>query len=102
MSASLRVAVPRLTVAARLIVINGPPECGKSMLARRYTDEHPLALNLDIDVLRSFGVRSTVAGFHLTGVQTGEKLSDRPLGPEHVKGHMLTLPRNDLVFALRL
>jgi predicted kinase len=35
-----------------LIVLNGPPACGKSTLARRYVAEHPLALALDIDVLR--------------------------------------------------
>lgn len=34
-------------------MINGPPGCGKSTLARRYADEHSLALNLDIDRLRS-------------------------------------------------
>lgn len=37
----------------RLILLNGPPACGKSTLARRYVDEHPLALNLDVDRLRS-------------------------------------------------
>jgi len=37
----------------RLILLNGPPASGKSTLARRYTDDHPLALGLDIDVVRS-------------------------------------------------
>ncbi len=37
-----------------LIVINGPPASGKSTLARMYTDAHPLALNLDLDRLRSW------------------------------------------------
>jgi predicted kinase len=37
---------------ARLIVLNGPPAIGKSTLAQRYVDEHPLALNLDIDAVR--------------------------------------------------
>jgi predicted kinase len=36
-----------------MIVLNGPPGCGKSTLARMYADEHPLALNLDIDRIRS-------------------------------------------------
>lgn len=40
----------------RLIVLNGPPAIGKTTLARRYVDEHPLALALDIDsVRRMFG-----------------------------------------------
>jgi len=34
-------------------VLNGPPGCGKSTLAEMYVNEHPLALNLDIDRLRS-------------------------------------------------
>jgi predicted kinase len=37
---------------ARLVLINGAPCSGKSTLARRYAAEHPLALALDIDVVR--------------------------------------------------
>ena len=37
---------------SRLILFNGPPGCGKSTLARRYAEGHPLTLNLDIDRVR--------------------------------------------------
>jgi predicted kinase len=37
----------------RLVVINGPPGCGKSTLAQMYVNAHPLSLNLDIDRVRS-------------------------------------------------
>jgi hypothetical protein len=37
---------------ARLIVVNGSPGLGKSTLARLYVDDHPMALNLDIDRVR--------------------------------------------------
>lgn len=37
----------------RLILLNGPPGCGKSTLAQRYVAQRPLALNLDIDRVRS-------------------------------------------------
>ncbi|GAA3435784.1 AAA family ATPase [Kutzneria kofuensis] len=36
-----------------LLLLNGPPGVGKSTVAARYVDDHPLALNLDIDVLRA-------------------------------------------------
>ncbi|HEX2903953.1 MAG TPA: AAA family ATPase [Jatrophihabitans sp.] len=34
-----------------LILLNGPPAAGKSTVARRWLETHPLALNLDLDVL---------------------------------------------------
>ena len=36
----------------RLIVLNGPPGIGKSTLARRYVDDHPLTLCLEQDVVQ--------------------------------------------------
>lgn len=36
----------------RLIVLNGAPGCGKSRIARMYAEDHPLALNLDVDRIR--------------------------------------------------
>ncbi len=36
-----------------LILLNGPPGSGKSTLAQLYVDDHPLALNLDIDRIRA-------------------------------------------------
>ncbi|NUT48157.1 MAG: AAA family ATPase [Saccharothrix sp.] len=36
----------------RLIVLNGPPGCGKSTIARRYAEDHPPALALDVDRVR--------------------------------------------------
>jgi predicted kinase len=36
-----------------LLVLNGPPAVGKSTLAQRYADDHPLALVVDVDQLRS-------------------------------------------------
>jgi predicted kinase len=37
----------------RLILVNGPPAVGKSTVARRFVDDHPLALCLDLDLVRS-------------------------------------------------
>ena len=35
-----------------LVLLNGPPACGKSTIAQRFVDSRPLSLNLDIDVVR--------------------------------------------------
>ncbi|RSD22106.1 ATP-binding protein [Amycolatopsis eburnea] len=37
----------------KLLLLNGPPGSGKSTLARRYADDHPPALALDVDRLRA-------------------------------------------------
>ncbi len=35
-----------------MVLLNGPPVCGKSTLARMYVADHPFALNLDVDRVR--------------------------------------------------
>ena len=50
----------------RLILLNGPPGIGKSTLAQRYVDEHPLALNLDLD-----SVRRMLGGWQQHAIEAG-------------------------------
>lgn len=42
-----------MTDAPTLLVLNGPPGIGKSTLASRYLAEHPMALSVEQDVVRS-------------------------------------------------
>lgn len=53
-------------MSARLIVLNGPPAAGKSTIARCYLDEHPMALDLDLDRWRRYlgGWRDDPLGAH--------------------------------------
>jgi predicted kinase len=37
----------------KLVLLNGPPAVGKSAVARRYADAHPLTLVVEIDVVRT-------------------------------------------------
>jgi len=37
----------------KLVLVNGPPGVGKSTVARRYADAHPMTLALEIDVIRA-------------------------------------------------
>ncbi|MBE8521638.1 ATP-binding protein [Amycolatopsis sp. H6(2020)] len=37
----------------KLLLLNGPPASGKSTLARRYAEDHPPALALDVDRIRA-------------------------------------------------
>lgn len=42
-----------MTGVPKLVLLNGPPAVGKSTLARRYADDHPLTLVLEIDAVRA-------------------------------------------------
>src|SRR3546814_20891857 len=61
----------------RLILLNGPPRVGKSTVARRYLDDHPLTLLIEVDDLRA----ATGGGRE----QEGRTVGDR--------GHAMALAR---------
>jgi predicted kinase len=74
-----------------LILLNGPPACGKSTLARRYVEDHPLALNLDIDC-----VRSLIGGWRDDPLAAGMLARDIALSAARVhsaSGHDVVVPQ---------
>lgn len=46
-------AKKKVPMKPKLLLLNGPCGIGKSTLAQKYVDEHPMALNLDMDNVRS-------------------------------------------------
>jgi predicted kinase len=66
---------------ARLILLNGPPGIGKSTLAQRYVDEHPLALDLDLDT-----VRRMLGGWRANPIEAG--LLARAMTIEMARAHL--------------
>ena len=67
----------------RLILLNGPPGIGKSVLAQLWADDHPGVLNLDIDRLRVL-----VGGWRERFAETGEIVRPLALGMAgaHLRG----------------
>jgi predicted kinase len=66
---------------ARLILLNGPSGIGKSTLAQVYVDEHPGALNLDVD-----RVRCLVGGWRDDFGRAGELV--RPIAVSMIDTHL--------------
>ncbi len=65
----------------RLIHLNGPPAIGKSTLARRFAEDHPGTLNLDVDRLRTM-----VGGWQDRFAETGELV--RPMALAMARSHL--------------
>jgi predicted kinase len=75
----------------RLILLNGPPACGKSTLAQRYIEDHPLALNLDID-----RIGQLIGGWHTDRHATGTLARAAALAAARVHlaaGHDVVIPQ---------
>lgn len=75
----------------RLIHLNGPSRVGKSTLARRYINEHPGALALDLDVLVEL-----VGGWRddFSGALGVARAHARTLATQHLsEGHDVVFPQ---------
>ena len=70
-----------LSPMPRLILLNGPPGIGKSTIARRFAEAHPLSLCLDIDV-----VRALLGGWRDDPEQAGRRA--RALAIEMARTHL--------------
>ncbi|WBB79083.1 hypothetical protein O7606_23320 [Micromonospora sp. WMMD882] len=77
-------------------MLNGPPACGKSTLARRYVEDHPLALDLDVDRIRDLigGWRDHAgpAGLLARAVALAAARADLPNGHDVIVPQLLTRP----------
>lgn len=75
----------------RLIHLNGPSRVGKSTLARRYVDDHPGTLLLDLDVLAGLvgGWREDFAGALTVARRHGRAIATRHLR----EGHDVVVPQ---------
>lgn len=74
----------------RLVLLNGPPGVGKSTLAGRYLDEHPLTLLIEIDALRmAMGGWAEHAEFKLHARVLAFALARAHLGA----GHDVVIPQ---------
>ena len=71
-----------------LIILNGPPGIGKSTLALRYIEDHPLALSLEQDI-----VRGLLGGWRTREAQSGAAARDLCLGMARI--HLIA--GNDVV-----
>jgi predicted kinase len=87
----------------RLVLLNGPPGVGKSTIARRYADAHPLTLALEIDGLRAM-LGSWLEESHRSGV-AARKLGLAAAAAHLEAGYDVLVPqlltRRDFVEELR-
>jgi predicted kinase len=73
-----------------LLLVNGPPAIGKSTLARRWVDDHPLALVVDIDELR---VRMGRWDAHPESKQLARSLAVALVRSHLASGHDVVVPQ---------
>jgi predicted kinase len=75
----------------RLIHLNGPSRVGKSTLARRFADEHPGTLALDLDVLAGLvgGWQGDFSGAYAIARGHGQALATRHL----LEGYDVVVPQ---------
>lgn len=80
-----------MTIVADLILLNGPPASGKSTVAAALVARRPLALNLDVDIVRgSLGQwRNTPADAGIAARRLAIAMATTHLG----QGHDVVVPQ---------